>query len=57
MFVQPMVFHKWIYAILVCSSFMCEGFMGGFIPTMSLKVFGSHRGSEVFSYLYASFGT
>jgi hypothetical protein len=51
------IYIKYLYGIVVLLTFMCEGAMGAILSTLSLQVFGSNRGTEIFSYLYASFGT
>ena len=55
--IEPMVYYKWIYGVIVSLSVMTEGCMGSICVALSLKVFGPRRGAEVFSYLFASFGT
>lgn len=42
--------------LVVFSSMICQGAMGAVLPTITLQVFGTIRGADVYSYLYSSFG-
>ena len=46
----------WLYFIVICVSMMCEGAITSILPTETLKHFGTKRGSQIYSYMFSSFG-
>lgn len=42
---------------MIVLSLMCEGAIGAILPTITMQYFQHKRGHEVYSYMFAAFGT
>ena len=48
--------NQWLYFANVCISMMCEGAITSILPTETLNHFGTIKGSEIFAFMFSSYG-